>query len=44
MLLLTGAGDVDTRIGKLGDVALLEKKLKSNCRDEFEKTSRCFGF
>ena len=44
MLLLTGADDVDARIGKLGDVALLEKKLKSNCRDEFEKTSRCFGF
>ena len=28
VLLLTGAGDVDARIGKLGDVALLEKKIE----------------
>ena len=42
VLLLTGVGDVDARIGKLGDMALLEKKLKSNCGDKFEKTSRCY--
>ena len=44
VLMLTSACHVDAPIDKLGDVALLvEKKLKRNCRDEFEKTSRCFG-
>ena len=42
MSLLTGADDVDARIGKLGDVALLEKNLKSNCREEFEKNITVF--